>query len=200
MRRVIIVAALSLLGCGPNSGTLPIQRVAIQPVPISADVADTSRLPAVLESTALSSAGLGPIQVGKSVDAFRERFNGRLEQSEPNAANESCAEWAITTSNFAFVSFRTYESRVSGLTIGGPVSIRTAEGIGIGSTAAEVRAAYPNAERRGAEYVPEPGHELFVWTDPENHVGLRFEIGEDERVTAIHAGGDLHNDEGCAGA
>jgi hypothetical protein len=60
-----------------------------------------------------------------------------------------------------------------------------------------VRAAYPSAERDSAEYTPAPGHELFVWTDRENYIGLRFEIGEDERVTAIHAGADLRNDEGC---
>ena len=77
-------------------------------------------------------------------------------------------------------------------------TLLTDRGVGIGSAAAEVLAAYPDAERETAEYVPEPGHELYVWTNRETHVGLKFEIGENGLVTGIHAGSDLRLIEGCA--
>jgi hypothetical protein len=49
-----------------------------------------------------------------------------------------------------------------------------------------------------AKYDGPPAHNLIVWRTP-NESGLRFEIGADGKVTAIHAGGaSILYVEGCA--
>jgi hypothetical protein len=145
----------------------------------------------------LSPEGLGGIRIGESINSVQAALDYRLEQAEPVELSPGCGEWGIRIDWNAGVGMMTQDQIVQSITITGPTGIRTDEGIAVGDTAAQVLAAYPDAERDSAEYTPAPGHELFVWSDRENYVGLRFEIGEDERVTAIHAGTDLRNDEGC---
>jgi hypothetical protein len=132
----------------------------------------------------------GPV-VGARIEELRSLTP--YEEAEPNPNNPDCVE-----ALFGSMSLLVYEGAVVRVSTHSP-DLATAEGVRVGDPASRVHMFY-TAERQSAEYVPEPGHELFVWTDRENHVGLRFEIGEDERVTAIHAGTDLRNDEGCAGA
>jgi hypothetical protein len=145
----------------------------------------------------LSSEGLGAVRVGESIEPAQAALGFRLEQAEPVELSPGCGEFGVQLETNAWVSMLTQDGIVERISITGPTGIRTAEGIAVGDTAAQVRAAYPNAIRESAEYTPAPGHELIVWTDPENYIGLRFEIGEDERVTDIHAGGSLSNIEGC---
>lgn len=169
--------AICLSACGAAE---PPQVLAAQPTFVATD---------------LSAGGLGPIRIGASADEVRAMLGDLIDVAEPNPHNPGCAEWGIGD-GLALLLFDGAVARISALS---PARVITTQGVGIGSTAAEVRAAYPNAERESAEYTPAPGHELFVWTDRENYLGLRFEIAEDETVSAIHAGGDLRNIEGCAG-
>ena len=75
---------------------------------------------------------------------------------------------------------------------------RTAQNVGVGSTDAEVRAAYQNVIEEGAHYNPPPAHNLLIWTVPDQS-GLLFEVNEQGIVTAVHAGGpSIRYMEGCA--
>ena len=75
---------------------------------------------------------------------------------------------------------------------------RTAQNVGVGSTDAEVRAAYQNVIEEPAKYDPPPAHDLIVWTTPDQ-TGFRFEVSEAGIVTAVHAGGpSILYVEGCA--
>jgi hypothetical protein len=74
----------------------------------------------------------------------------------------------------------------------------TPEGVGIGSTDSEVRAAYPAAIEQLAKYNEPPAHDLIIWTTP-NERGVRFELNEQGVVTVVHAGDDsIQLVEGCA--
>jgi hypothetical protein len=75
---------------------------------------------------------------------------------------------------------------------------RTVQNVGVGSTDAEVRAAYQNVIEEGAHYNEPPAHNLLVWTVPDQS-GLLFEVNEQGVVTAVHAGGpSIRYMEGCA--
>jgi hypothetical protein len=178
------IAALCLAACAP---TAPQSDAFVEPPEPRAWIGDAT----------LSPQGLGEIRIGESIEPIRAALSYRLEEADPVALTPGCGEWGMRIDESSGVWMLTQDGIVQRVSIDGRTGIRTAEGIAVGDTAADVRAAYPAAERHSAEYTPDPGHELFVWSDREEHVGLRFEIGEDERVTAIHAGSDLRNDEGC---
>jgi hypothetical protein len=183
---VMFAAACSALACAqPPPAAAPF--VSVEPPEPRAWIGEAT----------LSPEGLGAIRIGESIASVQALLGYRLEQAEPVALSPGCGEWSISFDQNAGVAMMTQDAIVQSITLYGATGVRTAEGVAVGDTAAHVLRAYPDAERRRAEYTPEPGHELFVWSDREHQVGLRFEIGEDERVTAIHAGGDLRNDEGC---
>ncbi len=75
--------------------------------------------------------------------------------------------------------------------------VRTHEGIGIGSSGASVRHAYQNVEREAAAYDGPPAYDLYVW-QVRDHAGLRFEVGADGKVNAMHGGtNSIGYMEGC---
>jgi hypothetical protein len=75
---------------------------------------------------------------------------------------------------------------------------RTAQNVGVGSTDAEVRAAYQGLVEQGAHYDDPPAHNLIAWTTPDES-GLLFEVNDQGVVTAVHAGtASILYMEGCA--
>ncbi len=89
--------------------------------------------------------------------------------------------------------------------------IRTAEGLGAGSSAAQVRARYGNrVAQRVHEYIAPPAEYLDVWTVPypEDEAteqayararGISFHLGEDGKAYLVAGGdGSIRSVEGCA--
>jgi hypothetical protein len=87
--------------------------------------------------------------------------------------------------------------------------VKTARGLGLGATPAQVRAAYGQAVSASPhKYVARPAEYLTVWTRgggsdttpaPALSRGIRFEVDATGKVARIHAGGpSIQYVEGCS--
>lgn len=184
MRAVIFPAILAISACAHAPGE-----------PWDSYLSEGETLGTPLAGATLSTDGLGPLRIGARMEDVNKLLNAELT---PTTSDQDCEEWGIVQTPTAAIALLSRGSRVVRISTTGELGLRTREGIGIGSTAAEVRAAYPNAERVAAEYHDEPAHELYVWRDTANWIGMLFEIDEQERVAQIQVGGELRNIEGCA--
>jgi hypothetical protein len=127
-----------------------------------------------------------------------EAIVGHLDHDRMSDS-DACREYALAWSrNAGAVYLMLEDGRVTRVSIfGGAYQLKTAAGIGIGSSEAAARAAYPSAEREGAPYGGEPAYDLYVWREP-HRSGLRFEVDEHGVVTAMHGGGrSIQYMEGC---
>lgn len=147
----------------------------------------------------ISPDGFGEIHIGISLAEARRTLGNALAALDALDDPDRCASVAYTTIDGQQLLLMFEGSRVTSVYAGGAApSVRTPEGVGVGSTDAEVRAAYPTATEEPAKYDDPPAHNLIFWRAP-NESGLRFEIGSDSKVTAINAGGpSILYVEGCA--
>lgn len=137
--------------------------------------------------------GYGPVRIGMSV-AEAERAMGRtFKHGEYTDDPQACdLLWVEGDPAYADLSFMQQEGRITriatGYVDGRAPGFRTAQGIGLGSDVAAVRAAFGNRlSQEVAPYVGPPSYELYVWRTPDR--GMRFSInGDTGRVTTIYVG------------
>jgi hypothetical protein len=91
------------------------------------------------------------------------------------------------------------EGRITRISLVRPGPVRTDKGLGVGSTADQVRAAYGAAVRAEPhKYVEAPAQNLTIWTRPGQR-GVRYETDAKGLVTAVHAGDrSIELVEGCS--
>ncbi len=140
----------------------------------------------------LALEGLGDLVVGKPVPAgssFSER-GAQIPES-------SCK--TVSSPDFPGVYAITEGTGgpVRRISVGQRSDVKLAEGVGVGATTQAVLAAFPGFRSTPHKYVSAPGKYL---TQPGDDPRLRFEIGENGRVSLIHVGVDpqLSYVEGCA--
>lgn len=145
--------------------------------------------PGETSSGTLTLAGLGDLIIGKPVPA-PSAFKLRGAQ-----ASDTCLIYTAPGQPGVYAIVEGDVLRRVTVTRDSPV--RLVEGIGVGSAEAAVRAAFPSFTSEPHRYVGPPAKYL---TQPGNAPRLRFEIGEDGTVTAIHVGmpPQLRYVEGCA--
>ena len=134
-------------------------------------------------SWTITQRGIGPVELGMQVsDAF---------DTLPAGASDHCpwlASWTAGGFNFLATNIRAIDdgpvqlvatTAVPGVT--GLVGPRTAEGIGVGSTVEEVKAAYPSAQ------ISKVTDELMMDGDRFVKVGdaIHLSLSEDDTVSAV---------------
>ena len=139
--------------------------------------------------------GLGPVRVGMTLDEARRVAGVTLEASE----NEHCRVLRSTAAGFPVHLIAEGGERVN-LVIVSEGPIRTVSGIAVGSTEAQVKAAYPGQIeiRPGA---PGPHRIVYRPRDPGlASFSLVFQIDASGRVQAMKAGlrAQTEADENCA--
>lgn len=145
----------------------------------------------------VTDAGYAGVRIGMTLDEVQAAVGHPLDFDEPLDDPNACRSFSLAPGEeqASFMAEANRVTRVSFLDARPPA--RTPEGVGVGSTAAAVRAAYPNAIEQPAPYDEPPAHDLVVWIAPEQS-GYRFEIGQDGRVHTLHAGGpSILYVEGC---
>ncbi|VWX52098.1 hypothetical protein [Novosphingobium sp. 9U] len=86
------------------------------------------------------------------------------------------------------------------VTVGQRSDVELVEGIGVGASEAEVKSTFPSFREEPHKYEASPAKYLTAPNAEHSESALRFEIGHDGKVKAIHVGimPELAYVEGCA--
>lgn len=180
--------ALALAACSQSADTE-------QPAGSSSATATSTAAPATPASSATPSEdiltldGFGDLVIGKPVPSGSS-FKLRGAQ-----ASDSCLIYSSPAHPGVYAIVE--EGTLRRVTVDRGSRVKLVEGIGVGATEKEVLAAFPGFKSDPHTYVAAPAKYL---TQPGDDPRLRFEIGEDGRVTDIHVGlaPQLLYVEGCA--
>lgn len=146
-------------------------------------------------SDALTATGIGPVAIGARLqDAVRAA--GQPFTDFVDDLGNDCG-FVSPRSRVPDLSLMVVQGSVVRVDVDGDSTTRTAEGIGLGATLAEVRAAY--GERVTSSEQPYTSHEVLQVSHPDGEHGLQFE-SDGRVVTSMRAGtlGSLRSFEGCA--
>ena len=158
----------------------------------------TAAAPAPAYDWKLTPAGWGPVRIGMTRAQTEKALKIELE-GEAFDNEGSCIELYSSDQRLAGLYFMFLDGKLGRISAGDKAIIKTPRGVGAGSTADEVRAAY--GEKLKAEphhYLDLPAEYLTYWLKP-NASGVRFETDAQRMVETIHAGnGSIQYIEGCA--
>jgi hypothetical protein len=147
----------------------------------------------------LSAEGYGPIQIGMTADEASVAFGSPLlanGEPHPEACESYTLEPGIEPQGMRFLSI---DGRLARMTDHGSETIATSRAITFGASAAEVRAAYPDAVEEPIKDEDSPAHTLTS-LEPPNERGIRFHISAQGAVAGITVGTPdaLLLTEGCS--
>lgn len=142
------------------------------------------------EDGVLTLEGLGDLAIGKPVPAGSSFSRG----GDPMPGSD-CR--MLSSPDYPGVYALVEGGTVRRITAHEGSQVKLIEGIGVGSTEDAVLAAFPGFQSESHKYV---GGRAKYLTQPGSDPRLRFEIGEDGRVSDIHVGENpqLSYVEGCS--
>ncbi|HEY8603868.1 hypothetical protein [Tsuneonella suprasediminis] len=162
-------------------------------LPTASEAASPSPSPSAtatpLSANTLRLEGLGDLTIGKPVPKGSD-FAMRGAQ-----ASDTCLIYTSPEYPDAYAIVE--DGQVRRITIARGSKVKLVEGIGPGDSEARVLRDFPSFRASAHEYVEAPAKYL---TQPGNDPRMRFEIGADRKVDAIHVGlmPQLTYSEGCA--
>jgi hypothetical protein len=140
----------------------------------------------------LTLEGLGELRFGQAIAADSHWKLGTDEMSP------ACR--IATSPDYPGVYAIVNGHKVRRITLGARSTVKLIEGIGPGSSEAEVLAKFPGFRSSPHKYVAAPGKYLTAPGDGKDGPDLRFEIGADGKVSLVHVGiaPELQLVEGCS--
>lgn len=207
MRLRAIPLVLMLAACAPEGAEKAENNSTIAP-PSAAPppAAPAQPTPAPTDTAALTVEGWGPLRVGMSRADIEAALGA---DPDPGAVGgpdpESCDQFRPKRAPEG-VLVMVEDGRLARISLMRGADIATDRGLRLGDDAAKVRATYGGSILAAPHaYLSPEGGYLTAWArgggadvrDPAAR-GIRYEIGADDRVTAIHAGGPaIQYVEGC---
>lgn len=216
MRIIAFAAALLLAGCGSGgSGGRENEAASADPAParnsaasLPASVPRPPKAPAA--PAVLTAEGFGPLRIGMSRAQVVKALG---EDSDPIAVGgpdpESCDHFRPERAPEGMLVM-IEEGQLTSISLIHGSKVRTDRGLGIGATAAQVKAVHGKALRAEPhKYEEAPAEYLTIWAkdaprDEQSPAaptarGIRFEVGAAGKVQSISAGGpSIEYVEGCA--
>lgn len=196
MKNILVASALAcaLAACSSQAPeqTGEATSPAAEPTSVvpTADVAE--RPAAFSDRKILSLEGLGNLRIGEAAPAgssWAER-----------GAQESDICRTITSPDYPGVYAIVEQGKVRRITLGQRSTVKLVEGIGVGSTEADVKKWFAGFREEAHKYEPAPAKYLTAPNAESGDPALRFEIGQDRKVKLIHVGTMpvLEYVEGCS--
>lgn len=189
--------ALLLGACSPNAeqpnAGAPDNRTSVS------NAANTAAEPLPVENTATPASaktigleGLGDLRIGEAVpkgSSWAERGAQTSDACRTVSSPDYPGVYAIVT-----------EGKVRRITVGKSSDVKLVEGIGVGATEADVKKWFAGFRAEPHKYEDAPAKYLTAPNAASGDPAVRFEIGQDGKVSLIHVGTMpvLGYVEGCA--
>ena len=150
--------------------------------------------PTPIDPNLLTPDGIGVIRIGQSIGEV-QALSGMSDT--PIADPSGCNIFHPSRAPVGLVVMAE-QGHVTRISLHEGATVKTARGFGVGSEGTAIKAAYGGGVIvQPSKYEPAPAQDLYVWAkggstqyvaDPEAR-GVRYEVGADGKVTAVHAGG-----------
>lgn len=193
---LILTAAMA--GCSPAPDAPLAEETAATGEPETTATVGASPAPSAVTATTPASdhtlrlEGLGALNIGEPVpeqSGWKERGAQASDECRIISSPHYPGAYAIVEGG-----------KVRRITIGEGSDVKLAEGIGVGASEAEVKSWFGGFREEGHAYENAPAKYLTAPNARSGDPALRFEIGQDGKVSFIHVGTMpvLGYVEGCA--
>lgn len=159
----------------------------------------------------ITSDGWGPLHVGMTRAEVVAAVGDKANPAGVGGADpEACDLFHPANAPDGLLVMLAH-NQLTSITLRNNTGLKTDRGFGVGDTAAAIKTAYgASATSMPHKYSQAPAEYITVWTangpsgatgytDNPAARGIRYEIGEDGNVSAVHAGGPtIQNVEGCS--
>ncbi|WP_428063267.1 hypothetical protein [Brevundimonas sp.] len=200
-------ALLTLAACGRDDRPAAGAPATEAPAAMTPAVEAPAATPAV-DPNILTPEGLGAARIGMSKADLIAAWGDRANPNAVGGAEPEVCDQFHPARAPQGVNVMIQDGKLTRITLMRDARIKTDRGFGLGDTAMAVKQAYGGSIfAQPHKYQAAPAEDLFAWskggstnyvTDPSAR-GVRYEIGTDGKVMAIHAGGpSIQLVEGCS--
>lgn len=185
MRNQTLLAAsalaltLALGACSP-APTEPTAPPAETPAPTAPTSPTPAPPTAPVSANVIGLEGLGDLKLGQPIPA------GSTWAARGAQASDSCT--TISSPDYPGVYAIVTDGKVQRITVGQRSDVKLVEGIGVGSTEADVKKWFGGFREEPHKYVEPPAKYLTAPNAASGDPAVRFEIGADSKVSLIHVG------------
>ena len=179
--------ALSLAACsggepaGGASATGAAREESTAPAMDATQAAPTETAPAMPPSAnVIGLEGLGDLKIGQPVP------KGSTWAQRGAQASDACS--TVTSPDYPGVYAIVEQDKVRRITVGKRSDVKLVEGIGVGATEKDVAKWFAGFREEAHKYENAPAKYLTAPNAASGDPALRFEIGQDGKVSLIHVG------------